>query len=200
MPRQNGTDLSYFSNEIIALLKFKRWITASKRNLLKIGITLISALFLLMPSDIFAYTMGKVVDFFTKKPLRGAIVVNTDSNHFEQTDENGLFSLKNNGNRVGVRAYGYLRAEQTISPPLKAPPQEISLFPFAPKALYLSFYGVGDRSLRESALKLIEETELNALVIDVKETGHDTPELNLASEVALKNNNRKRYEHPDGKL
>ena len=46
--------------------------------------------------------------------------------------------------------------------------QEIGLKPFAPKALYLSFYGIGDRGLRESALKLIETTELNALVIDVK--------------------------------
>jgi hypothetical protein len=42
------------------------------------------------------------------------------------------------------------------------------LQPFTPKALYLTFYGIGDRSLRESALKLINETELNALVIDVK--------------------------------
>ncbi|HEX8947954.1 MAG TPA: putative glycoside hydrolase, partial [Dissulfurispiraceae bacterium] len=42
------------------------------------------------------------------------------------------------------------------------------LQPFSPKALYLTFYGIGDRKLRENALKLIDETELNALVIDVK--------------------------------
>jgi len=40
--------------------------------------------------------------------------------------------------------------------------------PFAPKALYLSFYGIGNRTLCESALDLIEVTDLNALVIDVK--------------------------------
>ena len=34
--------------------------------------------------------------------------------------------------------------------------------------LYLTYYGIGDRKLRNSALKLIDETELNALVIDVK--------------------------------
>jgi hypothetical protein len=39
---------------------------------------------------------------------------------------------------------------------------------FAPKAVYLSFYGIGDHTLRESALHLIDTTELNALVIDVK--------------------------------
>jgi hypothetical protein len=42
------------------------------------------------------------------------------------------------------------------------------LIPFTPKAVYLSFYGIGDRRLRESALGLLRETELNALVIDVK--------------------------------
>ena len=34
------------------------------------------------------------------------------------------------------------------------------------RALYLSFYGVGSKALRGPAMKLIEETELNALVID----------------------------------
>src|SRR4030043_648894 len=121
-----------------------------------------------MPNDSFAYTMGKVVDFFTRNPLKGAIVGSNHGSHIEQTDENGIFSIKNNGSKVAVRAYGYLRAEQAIIPTLSAAPQEINLFPFTPKAVYLSFYGIGDRSLRESALRLIQETELNALVIDVK--------------------------------
>src|SRR4030043_411725 len=121
-----------------------------------------------MPNDSFSYTIGKGVDFFTRKPLKGAIVVSNHSSHIEQTDENGIFSIKNNGSKVAVRAYGYLRAEQAIIPTLSAAPQEINLFPFSPKAAYLSFYGIGDRSLRESALRLIQETELNALVIDVK--------------------------------
>ncbi len=38
----------------------------------------------------------------------------------------------------------------------------------APKALYLSFYGVGDAGLRGSALHLLDTTELNAVVIDIK--------------------------------
>jgi hypothetical protein len=45
---------------------------------------------------------------------------------------------------------------------------EIRLSPIEPKALYLTVYGVGSKKLRESALKLIETTELNTLVIDVK--------------------------------
>lgn len=36
------------------------------------------------------------------------------------------------------------------------------------KALYLSFFGIGSRELRDNALRLIDESELNALVIDAK--------------------------------
>jgi hypothetical protein len=151
-----------------------------------------------IPEDSSGYSpghiTGKVVDYFTKKPIRGAIV--TIDNETALTGENGffkviadapkaeagtfgymkqepgvktpLFSLK----KVGARAIGYARAEQdvkipSISPRLPAPVQ-IELVPFTPKALYLSFYGIGSRILKESALKLIKETELNALVIDVK--------------------------------
>jgi len=160
--------LSHFANEFIALRIWQHWTTISKNIPFKSTITLFLILFLLMPHEIFAYTIGKVVDFFTRKPLKGAIIVSNHSGHIEQTDENGIFCIKNNGDKVAVRAYGYLRAEQAIIPPLSTPPQEIKLLPFTPKALYLSFYGIGERSIRESALKLIQETELNGLVIDVK--------------------------------
>ena len=40
--------------------------------------------------------------------------------------------------------------------------------PVAPKALYLSSFGLGARSVREPVIRLLQETELNALVIDVK--------------------------------
>ena len=178
--------LPHFSNEFKALRICHHWNPISKNILFKSTIILFLILFLLMPHDIFAYTIGKVVDFFTRKPLKGAIVVSNHSSHIEQTDENGIFSIKNNGSKVAVRAYGYLRAEQAIIPTLSAAPQEINLFPFTPKAVYLSFYGIGDRSLRESALKLIQETELNAIVADVKGDRGMIPyksSIPLASEV-----------------
>ena len=46
--------------------------------------------------------------------------------------------------------------------------REIQPKPFVPKALYLSSFGLGARSLREPVVRLLQETELNALVIDVK--------------------------------
>lgn len=72
------------------------------------------------------------------------------------------------GSVVRVRAPGYRRAEWALADPPEKSPPAITLVPFAPKALYLSFYGIGSKALLEPALKLIEETELNALVIDVK--------------------------------
>ncbi len=120
---------------------------------------------LLIPVYAKAYTFGKVVDFFTGKPVKGAFV--TLNNNVVLTDENGTFTVNTVVSKLGVRAPGYGRTEQVIIP-LNGTPQEIKLVPFTPKALYLSFYGIGDRSLRESAIKLMAETELNTFVIDVK--------------------------------
>jgi hypothetical protein len=36
------------------------------------------------------------------------------------------------------------------------------------KAVYLSYYGVGDRTIRSRVLEMLDHTELNAVVIDVK--------------------------------
>lgn len=135
----------------------------------------------------------QVIDSDTDKPIAGAIVIS--GNEMEQTDEQGMARIKIEGEKVGVRACGYLRAEVSIhasqetkpsSSSLRALykaargkmiglaeqivtlPKEIELTPFTPKGLYLSFYGIGDRKLREDALHLLRETELNTLVIDVK--------------------------------
>jgi hypothetical protein len=122
-------------------------------------------LFLLIPAYAMAYTTGRVVDFFTGKPVKDAFV--TSNKDVVLTDENGIFTVNTALNKVGVRAPGYGRTEQIVIP-LNGVPQEIKLIPFTPKALYLSFFGIGDRSLRESAIKLIQQTELNTLAIDVK--------------------------------
>ena len=131
----------------------------------KIWIALCVTLFLLIPGYAAACTTGKVVDFFTGKPVKGALV--TSNNDVVLADENGIFTANTASGKVGVRAPGYGRTERIVLP-LNGVPQEIKLIPFNPKALYLSFFGIGDRSLRESAIKLLQETELNTLAIDVK--------------------------------
>ena len=108
----------------------------------------------------------KVVDHHTGQAIAGAVV--TLDGEMLNPDPQGLFPLTKAGGTVKARAHGYQRAEQALPDPLPAGPLEVKLSPFTPKALYLSFYGVGSKALRGPAMKLIEETELNALVIDVK--------------------------------
>jgi hypothetical protein len=108
----------------------------------------------------------KVVDQVTGQAVEGATVVLNGKPLV--VNEQGLFPVSKGGGKLGVKAPGYHRAEQALADPLPEEPIEVRLAPFSPKALYLSFYGVGSKALRTPAVKLIEETELNALVIDVK--------------------------------
>jgi hypothetical protein len=122
--------------------------------------------FLLLHASVSEYVSGRVIDYVTKKPIEGAIV--TGNNEIVLTDKNGAFVIRNAVNKIGIRAYGYARGEQTIPAPLTKASLDIYLRPFIPKALYLTYYGIGDKSLRGSALTLVKETELNSFVIDVK--------------------------------
>ncbi len=108
---------------------------------------------------------GKVIDASTRRPIEGAIV--TDGEKSTRTTPDGIFRIDVTAEALGIRAYGYLRASVPAST-LAEPQHEIALVPFKPKALYLSFFGVGSQRLREAALGLVEKTELNAVVIDVK--------------------------------
>jgi hypothetical protein len=105
--------------------------------------------------------VGQVVDASTSAPIAGASV--TSDGDVVQTDAQGVFRAKPGG-LLRLRAPGYRRRDV----PVAGPTPVIALEPFAPKALYLSVFGVGASALREPALRLIGETELNAVVIDVK--------------------------------
>ncbi len=108
----------------------------------------------------------KVVDTITRQAVEGATAVLDGK--LLTADGQGFFPVPKGGGKLGVKAPGYNRVEQTLADPLPEGPIEVELAPLTPRALYLSFYGVGSKALRDPALKLISETELNALVIDVK--------------------------------
>jgi hypothetical protein len=112
---------------------------------------------------------GRVIDETTHLPLPGATVT-LNGAEVVFTDHNGLFPIDYHLGHVGARAPGYSRAEITVNAESSAPtpPIELQLQPISPKALYLTVYGVHSRLIRERALELIEQTELNALVIDMK--------------------------------
>jgi hypothetical protein len=106
---------------------------------------------------------GIVLDATTHQPIADAIV--TTSAGVQRTNKSGNFSLTAGAKQLAVRALGYRRV--SVVPPAGSA-FSVSLEPFRPKALYLSFYGIGSSKLRGQALDLIDKTELNALVVDVK--------------------------------
>ena len=108
---------------------------------------------------------GGVTDAQTGRPIPDAVV--TAGQNVVPTDTLGLFRIEATGPTIAARAPGYRRGELVIAPGA-AGPVLLRLEPFRPKALYLSVYGIGDKTLRGAALELIDRTELNALVIDVK--------------------------------
>jgi len=107
----------------------------------------------------------QVLDADTGRPISAAIV--TLGAKTATTDAGGRLVLAQPAQTLGVRAPGYRRLE--LKDDTSTPRQQTArLTPFRPKALYLSYYGIGSQSLRGAALRLIASTELNALVIDVK--------------------------------
>ena len=104
---------------------------------------------------------GRVEDAYSGLPVPGAFV--TTGERVVETDAAGRFEIEPETRKLAVRAPGYRRVEVEPGDELV-----ICLMPFSPRALYLSYHGIGHRGLREEALRLIESTELNALVIDTK--------------------------------
>jgi hypothetical protein len=104
-----------------------------------------------------------VRDAVTGRPIRGATI--TQGTAEATSDDHGHVALTaiEPGALALVRAPGYQRRWL----PLK-PEATIALVPHVVKAVYLTYYGVGDRAIREQVLDLVERTELNAVVIDIK--------------------------------
>jgi hypothetical protein len=123
---------------------------------------------------------GSVVSATESRPIPGAIV--TLQGRPVETDGDGVFRIDGDGpNVLSARAIGYGRVEIPVSERSEGA-LAIRLPELRPKALYLSIYGIGDRSLRERALELADATEINALVVDVKS---DYGKIPYASSIAL---------------
>jgi hypothetical protein len=107
---------------------------------------------------------GQVVNQ-DRQPLAGASVVVVRRTEV-RTDAEGKFRVESVPPDAAllVKLPGF--AKLTIQP-TRGPVQAV-LRPQVIKAAYLTYYGVGDRGIRNRVLDLISRTELNAVVIDVK--------------------------------
>jgi len=107
---------------------------------------------------------GKVVDQ-DSQPVAGASVVAAGVE--TRIADDGTFTVTPPADAtLIVKRPGY--AKVTIEPGTTKGPLEITLRPQAIKAAYLTYFGFGDRGIRGRVLDLVERTELNAVVIDVK--------------------------------
>ena len=120
---------------------------------------------LLTCTQIAAAEQGQIVDAVSGAGVAGATVTLGDT--VLQSDAHGRFQFDVASTLIQARAPGFRAAALPIEA-FRDNGRSLALRPFQPKALYLSFYGVGSQTIRGAALQLIREARLNALVIDVK--------------------------------
>jgi hypothetical protein len=111
-----------------------------------------------------AQIAGFVRDAAGNRPIAGATI--TSGQTVTRSAPDGSFHISGNTTELKARAIGYDR--QSILALQTAQTVNFTLHRITPKALYLTVYGVGAAQFRDNALRLIETTELNALVIDLK--------------------------------
>jgi len=121
---------------------------------------------------------GVILDKQTGEVVAGAKLHSVDDSTV--SDQNGAFLLATDATTLIVRKAGYLPQQVTVSPTLK-----ISLQPFTPKGLYLSYWAADSHERRNQIQQLIAKTGMNSLVIDLKSSRGDISfrcELPLAIE------------------
>ncbi len=112
---------------------------------------------------LFASFSGVIIDKETLKPINQVII--SDSRHSIKSDENGSFSIESEEENYHIKAYGY--RPLTFSKDINE--TTIKVEPITVKALYLTFWAANASSPRtHRILKIIDETEINALVVDIK--------------------------------
>ena len=117
----------------------------------------------LLQISLFASFSGVIVDVNTFKPISNVTI--NDSKRGVKTDENGTFNIKSEEKTYFVKAYGY--RPLSFSSDLNV--TTIKVDPITVRALYLSFWRASNNSpTLKKVLKIIDETEVNAVVVDVK--------------------------------
>lgn len=117
----------------------------------------------ILPSLLSASFSGVIVDKNSSLPLQNVKI--SDSKKSVLSDVNGSFVFDTQEAICHIKAYGYrpytLKNDENIS--------TIKLQSIKVKALYLTFWGASNNSQTSKNLyKLIEQTDANAVIVDVK--------------------------------
>ncbi len=108
---------------------------------------------------------GRVLDAATGSPLRGVSVWAGPTEIVTGADGRFATEPVEAGAPVWVKTPGYERKKLVAG---EASDVTVKLAAHAIRAAYLTYYGVADRGIRQRVLDLVERTELNAVVIDIK--------------------------------
>jgi len=117
----------------------------------------------LFSNILFASFNGVIIDSNSSLPIKNAII--SDSLQDVRSDINGSFSIDSNETSYHIKAYGY----RPYSLQEDSNTTTIKLQAIKVKALYLTFWGASNNSKTlKNILNLIDKTEVNAVVVDVK--------------------------------
>ena len=123
----------------------------------------LSFLSLLIPSFLLASFSGVLLDKNSSQPIKNALVI--DENITTVSDVNGSFSINNSSSTLHIKAHGY----RPLTIDTNSTQKNFTLEAIKVKALYLTFWGASNNSKTlKRIIKLAEETQVNAVVMDVK--------------------------------
>lgn len=135
-----------------------------------------------------AQLVGQLRGIDSGQPISGAVILAYTSSpepYVMRSDENGRFYYAEDVkvDKILVKAPGY---ERLTLPIARTGLIRIDLAPFAAKALYIPFGLLYDRATFEGVLDLAKDTEVNAIVVDLKDDWATTAwqsNLPLAKEI-----------------
>ena len=126
------------------------------------SVRLLLVCIILLQTTLFASYNANIIDAKTLQPIKDAMI--SDASTTIKSDGNGSFQVDSN-TTFHIKAYGYKR----FSFDSNSTKKEIKLEPITVKALYLTFWGANLNSKTiKKVLNIVDKTQVNALVIDVK--------------------------------
>ena len=108
---------------------------------------------------------GQITDAATGKPIAHARVIFAST--LIQADDDGTYDLKHRptSGQLTVLAPGYRAARVDLA---TQPSLDVKLQPNVVRGMYMTFFAIGGDDYRQQMYQLLDSTEINAVVIDVK--------------------------------
>ena len=108
---------------------------------------------------------GRIVDARSGRAVAGARV--TVGSQILATDADGNFEIKRRPTegQLQVLAPGYRRARVDLA---QHPGLDLQLQPMEVRAMYMTYFAIGGAEYRQDMYRMLDTTEVNAVVIDVK--------------------------------